>query len=101
MKYAVINKETNVVENCIMWDGDESKWKCPDKYFLVESLNAGIGDDYNVQTKEFSRKLSLLKPPESPELKKEIIDLYNKSKVELNSSVVFVNAEGTLEGING
>lgn len=44
MNYAVINSETNIVENVIVWDG-VSPWTSPDGFYLQELINlyAGIG----------------------------------------------------------
>lgn len=35
MRYALINKKTNVVENVIEWDG--SPYKIPEEYFHIAS----------------------------------------------------------------
>ena len=47
MKYAVINSETNIVENVIVWDG-ESHWAPPAGYYIEEIGDscAGIGWSY-------------------------------------------------------
>jgi hypothetical protein len=44
MKYAVINSETNIVENVILWDGVAS-WPIPDGFYVepLEDKIAGIG----------------------------------------------------------
>ena len=45
MKYAVINSQTNVVENTIVWDGI-APWTPPDGYYVQELIGdsgAGIG----------------------------------------------------------
>lgn len=44
--YAVINAETNIVENVILWDG-ESPWQPPAGMYVQElSGEAGIGWKY-------------------------------------------------------
>ena len=44
MNYAVINLQTNVIENTILWDGI-SQWAPPDGCYVQELTNphAGIG----------------------------------------------------------
>lgn len=46
MKWAVINANSNIVENIIVWDG-KSPWAPPQGYLCVECGNeAEIGDIY-------------------------------------------------------
>ena len=42
--YAVINEQTNIVENVILWDG-ESQWQPPAGTYVqsLEGYEAGIG----------------------------------------------------------
>lgn len=46
--YAVINSETNIVENVILWDG-ESQWQPPANTYVqsLEGTEAGIGWKYD------------------------------------------------------
>lgn len=97
MRYAVVNKESNIVENCVLWDGNEEKWKCPETHYLVESVNAGIGDIYDKEEEDFLRKLSKIKPEETPEEKDRMRQLYETKKAELKQEILFVNLEGEIE----
>ena len=47
-KYVLINKETNIVENKILWDGGDS-WSPPDTQFAIkmENMDADIGYTYD------------------------------------------------------
>lgn len=47
MNYAVINSETNIVENVIVWDG-QTPWTPPVGYYVepVGDSGAGIGWSY-------------------------------------------------------
>jgi len=97
MRYAVVNEQSDIVENCIMWDGDETIWKCPQGFYLVESLQAGIGDVYNKNDNEFSRKLSLLKPLETEKAKADMRQFFEEKKEELKSGLLFIDPEGNIE----
>jgi len=50
-KYALINKETNVVDNVILWDGGDS-WSAPNTHTAinVEGITIGIGYTYSNET---------------------------------------------------
>ena len=41
MKYALVNKETNVVENIILWDG-VAEWTPPSEVDVVQLSDADI-----------------------------------------------------------
>ena len=44
--WALINQQTNIVENIIKWDG-ETAWQPPDGFLCIECFgNADIGDTY-------------------------------------------------------
>jgi len=88
MQYAVVDTETNIVSNIIMWDG-ESKFKLDEKYILVESFEAGAGDLYIKDKGEFLRPLNNLKLPVSEEDKKEKERLYQEAKERLKQAIVF------------
>ena len=47
MKYAVINSDTNIVENVIIWDG-VTPWTPPVGYYVkpIGDSGAGIGWSY-------------------------------------------------------
>lgn len=47
MNYAVINSETNIVENVIIWDG-QALWAPPEGCYTkpIDGSNAGIGWSY-------------------------------------------------------
>lgn len=47
MKYAVINSQTNIVENAIVWDG-VAPWTPPAGYYVepIGDSGAGIGWSY-------------------------------------------------------
>jgi hypothetical protein len=47
MKHALINSETNIVENVIVWDG-KTPWAPPAGYYVhaVGASGAGIGWSY-------------------------------------------------------
>lgn len=47
-RYAVVNKQTNIVENIVVWDGSTT-WTLPDNYFAVQSDNFQIDDIYSVE----------------------------------------------------
>lgn len=44
--YAIINSTTGLVENSIIWDGQED-WAVPDGYEAVETEDASIGWSYS------------------------------------------------------
>lgn len=60
MIYAVINDQTNIVENTIILD-EGSTWTPPPGYYIVNitNLEVGIGWTYNPQTNEWA-------PPPNP-----------------------------------
>jgi len=97
MRYALINKETKLVENVIMWDGDETNWKCPETHMCVESLDAGINDEYDEQENDFRRKLSNLKPKTTEQDRQEMESYFQAKKAEMKSGLLFENPTGELE----
>jgi hypothetical protein len=46
MKYAVINSETKIVENVILWDG-VTPWTPPDGYYAEPIGDSGAGIDWS------------------------------------------------------
>lgn len=46
--YAIINSETHIVENAVLWDGNTETWHPPAGFYAValEDINAGIGWKY-------------------------------------------------------
>jgi hypothetical protein len=52
MKYAVINSETNIVENVILWDG-VTPWTPPSKCYTVLIGNSGAGIGWSYINKQF------------------------------------------------
>ena len=61
MIYAVINDQTNIVENTIVLD-EGAIWTPPAGYYIVDITNTevGIGWTYNPQTNEWT-------PPPNPQ----------------------------------
>lgn len=53
MKYAIIDKDTNIVQNVVEWEG--RPWTPPNNSMLVQSDTAGIGDIYDISTNTFRR----------------------------------------------
>lgn len=53
--YALINVQTNLVENIVLWDG-QSHWQSPDGYICLKIRDdeAEIGSTYNPDTKTFT-----------------------------------------------
>jgi hypothetical protein len=35
--YLLINKVTGLIENCVAWDGDTSKWSPPETHFTMST----------------------------------------------------------------
>lgn len=54
MRHAVVNKETKIVSNVIVWDG-VSKWSPPVGHDVVRHDKCDIGDIYEASTKSFSK----------------------------------------------
>lgn len=50
IKAAIINEQTNIVENLIVLGG---VWQAPQGFYLVVSQDAGIGDFYDPTTAQF------------------------------------------------
>ena len=46
--YALVDDNTNIVENIIMWDGNTETWQPPVGFYtvLLENTEAGIGWSY-------------------------------------------------------
>ena len=63
MNYAIINDQTNIVENVIVLD-EGSTWTPPEGYYIVDitGTEVGIGWTYNPETKEWTPPA----PPEPP-----------------------------------
>lgn len=55
-RHAIINNDTNIVVNVILWDGNE--WLPPKNHLVVQSDLANIGDNYERNTNTFSNKQS-------------------------------------------
>lgn len=49
--FAVVENETKLVVNCIVWDNAE--WLPPRNHLVIQSDTARIGDIYNEETKSF------------------------------------------------
>jgi hypothetical protein len=60
MIYAVINEQTNIVENAIVLD-ENANWTCPEGFYIVDITNqqAAINWTHNPSTKEWTA------PPEA------------------------------------
>jgi len=41
-KHALINKQTNLVDNVVLWDGGDS-WTLPDTHIAINVENKGVG----------------------------------------------------------
>lgn len=52
MTYAVIDTQTNVVVNMVLWN-PESTWQPPEGTYLIQSDIAKIGDTYDPATGQF------------------------------------------------
>lgn len=50
--FVVVENETNIVVNSIIWDGAE--FLPPRNHLVIQSDTARIGDIYDVETKTFS-----------------------------------------------
>lgn len=46
-RWALIRRDTGVVDNVVEWDGDPSRWQPPSTHDAVRSDTAGIGDTYD------------------------------------------------------
>ncbi|QOF85440.1 MULTISPECIES: tail fiber assembly protein [unclassified Pseudomonas] len=75
--YAVINVETGIVENTVVWNGQED-WMVPDGYEVVETEDAGIGWSYI--------KGAFSPPPVEPLSPEDIIAANTAIKEALNSN---------------
>ncbi|WP_225773349.1 tail fiber assembly protein [Pseudomonas sp. Marseille-Q5115] len=62
--YAVINQETGLVENLVVWDG-ESEWSPPEGFVAVETEAASIGWTYS----EGQFRAPPVVPPSAEEIK--------------------------------
>ena len=60
MLHAVIDLQTNVVVNMVLWN-PESLWQPPEGTYIIQSDIAKIGDTYDAATGEF-----LSPPVDSP-----------------------------------
>ena len=94
-RYAVIDQNNRVV-NVIMWDGI-AEWQPPKNHSVKESHEAGIGDIWMEELKDYVRPLSIMKPPEDENSKEERTAAYEQAKEALKSSILFVNLQGDLE----
>jgi hypothetical protein len=52
MRYALVNTNTSTVTNVIEWNGAE--WKPPAGHLVVESLEANMGDIYDLDSNSFT-----------------------------------------------
>jgi hypothetical protein len=61
MIYAVINNQTNIVENTVVLN-EGAVWSPPEGYYIVDITGTEVGNDwiYNPQTNEWT-------PPPNPE----------------------------------
>ena len=57
MNLAIINNETNIVENVAVKPEEGQIWDCPEGFTAVESDVAGIGDTYDSVTEEFTKPI--------------------------------------------
>ena len=57
MNLAIINNETNIVENVAVKPEGSQVWFCGTGYTAVESEVASIGDTYNSVTQEFIKPI--------------------------------------------
>lgn len=55
MRIAIINPQTNIVENVAVAPEGNNVWFAPADKLAVKSLVAQIGDIYNPQTKVFTK----------------------------------------------
>lgn len=53
MKYAVINLQTNVIENTIVWDG-VSAWTPPDGCYVQQLTNSNAGIGWSFVNNQFA-----------------------------------------------
>jgi len=51
--FAVVENESKIVVNVIVWDGAE--WLPPRNHMVIQSDTANIGDIYNVETGTFEK----------------------------------------------
>jgi hypothetical protein len=77
-KYALINKETNVVENLILWDGGDS-WSPPNTHITInaEGIVVDIGYTYSEGTFTAPERVEPPSPriPTLTELQEQLITL--------------------------
>lgn len=53
-RFAVIENDSNIVVNIIVWEGAE--WLPPRNHKVIRSDEANIGDIYNEETNKFLKK---------------------------------------------
>ena len=56
MRWAMINKDTNIVYNVCEWDGTD-RWTPPENTLMVQSLVANKNDKYDPETQTFSKSV--------------------------------------------
>jgi hypothetical protein len=69
MIYAVINDQTNIVENTIVLD-EGSTWTPPAGYYIVDITGTEVGIDwtYNPTTKEWTPPVGYVSPQQITEI---------------------------------
>lgn len=95
MKYACVNKETNMVENVVVCE-DLTKWKPPERCRVVPVEWVGPGDKWDEDLGDFVRPMSLLKPPMDEVAKKDLLEAFNAKKEEFKAELLFVDPLGDL-----
>lgn len=81
MRYAIINKETSIVENIVLWDG-ESEWSPGAGFLALQNDEAGIG--WKMDGDNF------LEPEPAPALPEDLNSLSEQARLkrdQLMSSV--------------
>lgn len=53
-RWAMVNRETNIVENICNWDGTD-RWSPPQGFYMIQTDIASIGDLYDLVTKAFTK----------------------------------------------
>lgn len=54
MRHAVIDSQTHIVQNVIVWDGKQP-WQPPKGTYLIRHDKCDIGDTYDARTNSFSK----------------------------------------------
>lgn len=77
--YAIINSATGLVENSVIWDGQED-WAIPDGYEAVETEYASIGWSYS--------NGKFIAPPVEPPSAEEVLAANTATLAALNARAV-------------